>query len=289
MKNYLSYKNELIGLQDVAETLKTVEKIAASSIHFLKNKSQALASYAEAIDSILGRLSLFMPQNYASQPLLCKKGNKKILLLLTGNKGLVGGLYHNLINAVPQKTYFKIIVAGKRGESYARETFPETSLVFLKIADDFQPQDASLISQVLFDEFKKEDISTIDILYPKFISLTRQTPQLVQFLPFDFKPSAQKTANPQNLPQDLGLPIIEPSSREIAENLIEKYALAAFYRIFAEAKLSELSARTVVTEHAHSKTEKNIRYACLDYFKNRRRLITQKQLESFVVHNLKNN
>jgi len=53
-----------------------------------------------------------------------------------------------------------------------------------------------------------------------------------------------------------------------------------------ETKLSELAARTAAMEHAAETTKKLIHQLKINYFKERRRSATQKQLESFVVHEL---
>ena len=58
------------------------------------------------------------------------------------------------------------------------------------------------------------------------------------------------------------------------------------YKVIAEAQLSELSARTVTAEHATVKTNHIIREMKLNYFKERKREMTQMQLESFLVHKL---
>jgi len=53
-----------------------------------------------------------------------------------------------------------------------------------------------------------------------------------------------------------------------------------------EAKLSETSARTITTEQAASKTKKSIQKLIIDYLKERRKIMTQKQIESFIVHQM---
>ena len=52
MKSYLVYKNQMQGVKDVSETVKTVEKIAASSVHFLKQEVSNLNGYAAEVDHL---------------------------------------------------------------------------------------------------------------------------------------------------------------------------------------------------------------------------------------------
>ena len=236
---------------------------------------------------------------------------EKAFVILTGDKGLVGGLWHEVINAVLEnvKQYQSFIVIGVKGENYLKEenipiiklfTPSEISNYSDKNAteDDLyeQPKSptevtyffgvppkewAEHITNYIFNEFKKGTFSRVDILYPQFISLAEQTPNLIPFLPFEFKFKKNEEKKSGE-----GLPIFEPSKQEIFNKLLQKYIIIFFRKIIIETKLSELSARTVAMEHATTKIEKLIQKLALDYTKERRRIITQRQLESFIAHKI---
>ena len=53
MKSYIMYKNQISGVKDVSETIKTVEKIAASSVHSLKRQVSNLNLYVDEIEKTL--------------------------------------------------------------------------------------------------------------------------------------------------------------------------------------------------------------------------------------------
>ena len=53
-----------------------------------------------------------------------------------------------------------------------------------------------------------------------------------------------------------------------------------------ETKLSELSARTVAMEQATAKTKELIQKLTINYTKERRRVVTQRQLESFAARKI---
>ena len=97
MKSYIAQQNRIQGIKDVSETVKMVEKIAASSVHFLKKEVSDLQSYTNRIEEVLSRLSLFYHKK--QHPLLQKRTTgEKALVILTGDGGLVGDLWHNVIN-----------------------------------------------------------------------------------------------------------------------------------------------------------------------------------------------
>ena len=281
MKTYLAHKNEIEGFKDVADTVKTVEKIAATSIHFLKQEVLNLNSYILNTEKVLKRAQLFYSKK--DSPLLNKKmkGNEA-LVVLTGDKGLVGGLWHDVIAKFldDNAKYKYIIVVGAKGSQYLDEENIKVFNIFKGLPDIPMDNEIKNISNYIFDKFKDDTFSSVDILYPSFISLAEQKSVFVNFLPFTF----EKVKENITTDKTLGIPIFEPSKRDIFENILQKYVQIYFYKIIMEGKLSELSARTVSMEHATEKTNESIRKFTLDYTKDRHRFITQKQLESFAAH-----
>jgi len=283
MKTYLNYKNKINGYIEVKDTIKTIEKISAVNIHLLKEKLINLNKYINEIENVLSQIYPFC--NNFSNPFLEKlskrKKQKRSLLIITGEKGLVGNLWHNLIGILLQKKklYHYIIVCGKKGALYAKEEGIKFHK-FFNLNSGLEEAEINDIVNFIFYKFKKREISSCDILYPHFVSLTKQEPEILPFLPFNliYLPKTNRS---------LGFPIFEPNKEKLFNFLLEKYIIAIFYKIIFESKLSEFSARTVNTENASEKTKHLITTLYLKYFKERRTNITKKQLESFIVHKLK--
>ncbi len=298
MKTYLAYKNQTEGIKDVSETVRTVEKIAASSVHFLRQEVSNINTYANEIEKMMARLSLFYQAK--NNPLLkINKNGKKMIVILTGDKGLVGSLWYEIINIFLKNSvqYKYIVVIGAKGENYLKEESIKTTKSFINFFDIPQKREIENITKYIFDEFNKGTYSHIDILYPQFISLAQQLPTITPFLPFKFTLEEIRNHNNSNATTDKlkknkngntgeGFPIFEPSKRKIFETLLQEYIGIFFHKIVMETKLSELSARTVAMEHAAAKTKELIKKLELDYTKQRRRTMTQRQLESFASHQI---
>jgi F-type H+-transporting ATPase subunit gamma len=289
MKTYLAYKNQIQGFEDVLETVKAMEKIAASSVHFLKEEVSNLNAYSGDLLKMLSRLSIFYRKKNHSL-LSAKDGpakkriGKKALIVITGDKGLVGGLWYLVINAFLRKSsnYQSIITVGGKGKNNLEEEGIKIIKSFSQAADLPQPEEIKIITDYIFGEFAKNKFSEVNILYPEFISLAEQKPVFISFLPFKFSVEKElKEKLPKSAP---GLPIFEPSKQKIFDELLKKYINVYFHKIVLEAKLSELSARTVAMENASAKTNDLIQKLDLTFKKERRRVFTQRQLESFTAH-----
>ena len=148
MKKYLVYKEQIQGFQDVMETVKVTEKAAAAHVHSLKKSVSVLLDYENALKIQLGRLSEIRQDE---DNLLLKKHEigKRVLLIIGGDKGIVGSLYHDLVNEFLQKRkdYLKVFVLGDKVKEYMTEEGIET------------------------EQFDYDSINTLDLEEVKKISL----------------------------------------------------------------------------------------------------------------------
>ena len=285
MKTYVAYNNQIQGLKEVAVTVKTVEKVAASLVHSLKKQVVSLNEYADNIERLLFRLLLF----YDAKDHLFLKQNvigSKVLIVVTGDKGLVGGLWHDVINLYLKKIsdYQSVVLVGNKGKSLLEEEQKKVDKVWNGMTDIPGQNEISSIMNYVLDEFKTGELAGVDILYPQFISLAQQEPVVVSFLPFTFLWEQEEREGRVN--SALGLPLFEPTKRMVFDRLLHKYITVRFREIILEAKLSELSARTVAMEHANVQTRDFISKLNLSFRKERHRVMTQRQLESFAAHKL---
>ncbi len=275
MENYLVYKDQIEGFREVGETVKTVEKIAASSIGRLRLDMANIDAYQTNIGHILARLSLFHEVERPS-----KMTGVPALIVLTSDKGLTGGLWRRTIDEflkTARENYEVVITVGSRGEKYLKEEAIDPTQTFGSDTDALH---------YVTDGFRSRRFARVDILYPKFISLADHLPTIVPFLPFSFDETQRVAAQPNAGGIEFGSPIVEPMRAlpEIFDRLMRKFIDAFFQKIAAEGKLSEFSARTVSMEHASAKTDELIKALALGYRTEHRRSLTQKQLESFIAH-----
>lgn len=286
MKTYRTYMDQSEGFRDVLETIKAAEKIAASSVHFLRQTVANLNQYAELIGQVMARLTQFVsdPKN----PLLLeKKTGKKALVLFTADKGLVDGLWHSLVNELIGQVanYGFVICIGSKGDKYLREEGVSIHKSFTRVTDISSQETLVEITEYLYSNFIGGQFSGVDLLYPRFLSLSEQVPAILPYLPFRFEAKALRDSAQPKAAETLGLPIFEPSKRQLFHRLLKKHIELFFARIAQETKLSELSARTTAMEHARVKTDQLIQKVTYDFLKSRRQSATQRQLESFSAHN----
>ena len=287
MKTYFKYKNDIQGFEDVSGTIKATEKIASASIHSLKLEVGQLNDYMSELERMLSRVSEFYFN--AKEPLFEKRNSGgKAMILITGDKGLVGGMYHNLANFLIDKINNEdiIITIGKKGRKYLEEEGVVVDRSFFDMSGAPSEESVSSITDYVFKIFETRNIAQVDIIYPRFIALSAQEPTSLTFLPFEFKDELGTDGKIIDIEVEPGFPIFEQAKKEISADLVKKYISLFFHRIMLESKLSEYSARMVAMENASVKTEELIKKLSLRYFKAKKKFITKTQIESFIVHKI---
>ncbi len=283
MHTYSQFKKSEEQVSDVADMVRTIEKIAASRLHLMTGELAALDMYTSELARALSRLSV---GKHFSHPLLELHPNgNNVLVIIGGDHGLVGGLHLRLVNFYLDHTneYQRVVAIGRQTKELLEQEHVHIERYFDGLPDDFSAQAISPAAQFLFDLYRDSAVSGVDILFATYVSLAQQKPEITQFLPFRFDRDA--LSNDEMLPtnSDEGLPIYEPSRERVFQRFLEMYIQIRFYHTCLEGKLSELSARTIEMEHAAKKADDMIGEYRHDYVKRRRMDATLKQLASFAV------
>ncbi len=286
MKAYISYKENIRGFQDVSATVKTVEKVAASSISSLKKEVAAMQQYLNYLDTVLGTLlNFYLPADHYLLIPPRHPAHKKALIILAGDKGLVGGLWHNLVSHLLSVShdYHYIILRGDKGKRFLMEEEMKWWKFYAQQDFDNEETQSSQLMEMVFEGIRNQSFDQVDVLYPQFDSLAQQLPTIATLVPFNFdhRLGEQGKTNSQSAE---GLPVFEGSKKELFDRLLQKYIKVFFYQIIMETKLSELSARTVAMEHASVMSDRLVRQMFAEFLKARRQTMTQKQLEIFSIH-----
>lgn len=280
MTSYVKIKEEIEGIRTVSEVVQAVQRIAASQIGFLRRTAKPLDEYLDELRRMLGDFTVFYRLEH--HPLLSpRKEGDRLIIAVFGSRGLSGGLDDGLLQELKRvkPQYDQVVVVGKRGAELMREEGLEPDEVMPAASDRVTAEEAAAISDHIVSRFLSGGLRAVDVLYPHFESLAEQHARLAPFLPF----TMPETGAVQSA-EGTGFPIFSPDKQEVADRLIRAYLGVYFKAKLTEAKLSELAARTVAMEHAGSQSKKEVRESSLRYFKERRRELSRRQIESFFAH-----
>jgi len=314
MPKYTKIKQQIVGIEAVAESVKASEDVAASRLHLLRNVTGNLRDYVDDLRRMLEAFAVHH-ELATNRFFHAGSGGSRLLLAIGFDRGLTGGLDNRLTEATVAvaSEYDRVVAVGQRLVRKLTEEGIGLAKELPAPSDQVTDEECSAISQFAIDAYVSGQASQVDVLIPEFESLAVQTPGRLPFLPLQSnhltdvgdvstlgravgrdqaatpvrgvgRDQTAGTGRRAAMPGGDGWPLFLPSPREVADGLIQTYLRMFFKSRLTEAKLSELAARTVACEHAATQAQDQADAMTNRYFKERRRELSRRQIESFFAH-----
>lgn len=264
------------SITNTAKVTHAMELVAAAKMR--RSQEQALLSrpYTSTLSQVIHYLA---PETHERRHTLLTKGSgeTQLVILLTTDRGLVGGLNLNLFRQIAQSDLkdIKFITVGKKGSSMAAKTGKD---IIASFNSDEQPiLDLSRsLTKLAVDSFKTGEAQNVFLVYPDFQSTIKQIPTITKILPIDLTELEQsESLEPNNTPE----PLFEPSPDYILEKILPHHILTKIYQALLEAKASEHSARMVAMKNATDAANDLVTDLTLTYNQARQEAITKELLD----------
>ena len=217
-------------------------------------------------------------------PLMAHHEHKpSALLIVTSDTGLAGAYNTNLIQLADgelrrdtaQPT--QVSYVGKRGHRYFTKRGYAAKDAYLDLAGRPDIGKIDAIGKVFVDRFLSGDISSVKLLYAKFISPTVSRPTIKQWLPIQLAPITQ---SPNHLiTKSADDYIFEPSPERVFEDLLPRWAMATFRVALLEAFTSEHGARMIAMKNATDNAQEILGSLTMQRNKIRQAAITKELSE----------
>lgn len=244
--------------------------------------------YAAGLKQMISNLNndlLPQEQSRFTQP---GQGKKALLLSVASNKGLCG-TYNTLVIKrtldhikLLQSQGFdvELLLIGRKVEDYFKKREFEIYSINNEVIEHVNYKESAGFANSLMELFDTQKFARIDAVYNHFRNAVMQDLVTEQLLPVpEFgslkSPSGEK---PKYHIEPLAL-ILEPTRKEVAENLIPKYIQFNTYRILLDASASENGARMTAMQKATDNASELLKNLTLTYNKVRQAMITREIVE----------
>lgn len=265
-------KRRMRSIKNIAQTTKAVQMVAVVKMQRAQEQALRGQPYSEKMNEILQVLAQKTDPRF--HPLLQKGGGKKtLILLMTPNKGLCGGLLSNLTKKLFEllsETPCDFILVGKKGENLLLKRGQKPLAEFSNLPDQPLFSEILPISKIVMNEFTGGKYEKVFILHSHFINTLSQQPTLNQILPIETKQQEEKKW------QDV---LYEPHPKAILENLLPFYVELLVYHLILESIASEHSARMMAMKNATENASEILGNLTLTYNQLRQATITQEVAE----------
>ena len=271
MASQRDIRRRIASVKNIAQITRAMQFVAASKLKRAQDATLASRPYAEMLDEVLADLATVLGGE--DHPLLVRReGGKRLIVLITTDRGLAGPLNTNTIRFAAREITehagdLAVVTVGRKGRDAMRRARVPIEAHFSGFGDRPAFADVLPLARLITDAYLAEDYSRIDILFTLFVSTLVQKPTLAPLLPVE--PSEDTAGIPGNQF------IFEPNASTVLEQLLPRYVATRLYQAVLEAKASEESSRMVAMKNATENAED----LTLAYNKVRQANITREMIE----------
>lgn len=269
-------KRRIRSINNTAKATHAMELVSANKMR--KSQEAALASrpYTQTLTQVLAEVRT-RTQKVINPLLNASNVKTELVILLTTDRGLVGGLNLNLFREITklESRDRKFVVVGKKGISFGTKS--GSTLIATFESEQIWPLElARTITKMVIDTFTKKEVGNVKIAYPDYQSTIKQVPTITQVLPIELDQDLSNHSGSVTIDGDL---LFEPNAETILDNILPHYVLTRVYQTILEAKASEHSARMVSMKNATDAANDLVDDLTLTYNQARQEAITTELLD----------
>jgi F-type H+-transporting ATPase subunit gamma len=259
------------SVRNIRKITRTMQLIATARFQAAFNRATATKPFtqklAELVSDLAGAVegvthSLMKPANEAAPA---------AVVVLTSERGLCGGYNANVLRKTiahldelkMQEVAADVHMSGKKGSNYFRFLGRPIKSRVPKVGDAPKFEQIDQIASGLIQQFKNGEVSAVYVVYMRFVSASKQVPEVLKLLPL----SADSTAGEA-----------PPPARNL-EELLPATVRVRLFQCFVDAIVSEQIARMVAMKAATDAAGDMITSLTRQYNRARQTHITMELLD----------
>lgn len=247
MANIRLIKRRIKSAKNISQITKAMELVAAAKMK--KAQAAALSGklYAEKIYEMVMRLS--KRTEFTNHPLLFspEPTGKRLIILLSTNKGLCGGLNTSLfryfMRQYPTLANHDVVTIGKKGADFLTRLGQSVKADF----SDTTPWERVVPALVtlITEQFLSGIYDGVDLVSNEFLSVTKQVPRVKTVLPLTITQQAAEASSESAYEF-----LIEPDVESVFGSLLPHYVENQIRDAVLQAEAAEHSARMIAMHNA---------------------------------------
>ena len=245
-------KNRIKAVKNIQRITRTMQMIATSKFAKAQQAATASRPYNDALFDLVGQLTAAAGD--VAHPLL-KTANPdapELVLVISSERGLCGPYNGNVlrtalahIRSKPGQT--RVEVVGRKGAGVLRFAGVSTHTHHTELSDTPRYDEIERLAQGFIDAFVAGEISSVRVVYMKYISVGAQKPEVFGLLPFEpaAEGAAQESASGANKVYEFS-----PDAEGLLAALLPAAVKSVLFQSFNDATVSEHIARMVAMKSA---------------------------------------
>jgi F-type H+-transporting ATPase subunit gamma len=276
MASQRDIRRRIQSSRNIKQITRAMQFVAASKLKRAQEATLASRPYADKLDEVLADLAAVLTGE--DHPLLQKRhgDGKRLLILVTTDRGLAGALNTNTIRFAAQQVSettgdLTVVTVGRKGRDAMRRARVPLEAHFEGFRERPSFADVLPLARLVTDGFLDGSFGRVDLVYSRFVSTLVQRPTLVPLLPI------QPNADTEGIPGNQF--IFEPNPAAVLEQLLPRYVATRLFQAALETTASFFSSQMVAMKNATENAEELIEDLTLAYNKVRQSNITREMIE----------
>ncbi len=312
-------KGRIKSIKSTRKITKALELVSAAKMKKAVDRALQSREYARESYEVLKRV-IAKGKAKTLHPLLHERLSHNILMILvSSDRGMVGGLHANLALYAAKITKDKrslamsrtgdvwktvgedeevtldVATIGKKSELIASKLKLPIVASFNELSDVVTLDEVRGVTKYAIDQFLTKKYDKVLVMYSDFISVINQKPKVRQLLPVslvDLEKTIASALNeapmmsrneqrtiPHEVNEKINDYLFEPNVKEILEEMVPKIVLTQMYQALLESRSSEHSARMMAMKNASDNAKEIIEDLQTMYNQLRQAKITQEIAE----------
>lgn len=281
MPSLKDIRNRIRSVNNTAKITNAMKLVSAAKFSRASHAVSASRPYTVAFEGMVR--DVLQAAQEVESPLLDSRPEKKALvLLLSTDRGLCGGLNTNLFKKVfawkqaktKEGVELEFLNLGRKGLSFTRIRSLKSIEVREKFLDKINFSLALKVAAEISTHYLNKKYDRIYLAYNEFQSALTQVPKVQQLLPV-----STEGAPKDNTQKKPSVYTVEPSLHEVVLSLVNKRIALNLLQAMLEAAASEHGSRMTAMDSATRNAKQVNRKLTLQYNRARQAAITKELIE----------
>jgi F-type H+-transporting ATPase subunit gamma len=274
-------RRRIKSIRSTAQITKAMQMVAASKMRKAQQAAIDVRPFIRLVYRIQRR-AVTRVTDFTHPLLEVRPVKKRLVILVSSDKGLCGALNSNLFRLVgrydPRSTVF--ITAGRKAAQFVART-RRVLVADFPYGDTPRFAEARAIAAMARDLYVTGEVDEVIVVATRFINTLTQQAVALEYLPIgEIKGLRIPGDNPEaEVAGDTSEFRFEPGPEQILSYLLGHFLNILLHTVLLNAKASEQSARMVSMKSATDNANTMIKDLTLHYNKLRQGAITQELLE----------
>jgi len=283
-------RKEVRFCKELLSLIETLKNVAGAQYHLMEKEKERFDRFMDAFAGFFRVVNLVEVDN----PLVRVACDTLGLVIVTSDAGFMGGLNQGVVRAAFAAREslgardVALVVIGEKGAGIVGDRHGPFKF-FGGVNQATIYEQAVAVKDYLVQEVLARRMGRVLVAYPKPISFSAQTIEVITLLPCGelFNREAQSEVaehwRQKGFVAEARKVIVESSFDEMVKYLASVWVTSKLFEVFEDSKLAEFSARAMHLEGSQQKVEKNYKKLKHQFFKASHELIDKGMRESFAA------